>query len=964
MEIVFITDENYALATRVAVRSAMQNAVADSAQPLTVHVICVETTPLTVAKFRALGARVIEKDNRFAGVGQEHRHVSKAAMWKFDLPKVFPELDRILYLDSDVIVSGDLREFYDLEFAGNYAAMARDISTHDPRYHEKLGLRDYFNSGVILLNLAAMRHDNIPAQLLEYKINTHSIFMDQDAFNMVLGVRVVPVSRIYNVMLHAGRDALTELGGMENWRIIHYAARKKPWNDMSAPLVVTWMKHLSPEDFHTCLAAWFASERGKTNALERTVSDLKKRLAKLEKSRFFWRALFYEKRVDTDGGVKRKFKLFGLGIWSLRKRQNLRVARVLGVKISWHHGLVLIDPASGLRYLDRARADKKINRLRKSGVLARHRQRRLIVSLTSFPARMYDIHYCLYSLLTQQCQPDRVILWLAPAEFPNGEGDVPPTVTRLKKFGLEIRWCEDLKSYKKLLPALAAFPDEVIVTADDDIFYPPDWLEKLSAAHRQRPGLIHCHRAHFLFNGGAQSVPYHQWRKCVSGSAPSVFNFLTGCGGVLFPPGVFHPDVTRRELWQKLCPTTDDVWFWGMAVLRGTKINVVNDHTARLVYVNLARETRASGEPTLVSVNLFNGGNERALNNLLAAYPALTVALQAARYDELGQLPLGRAVSRISSHAAPGAPKVSVVVPVFNVEKFLPRALDSLAAQTLADLEIICVDDGSTDGSAAMLRRYADRDRRYKIITQPNGGAGAARNAGLAAATGETLIFLDSDDYFQPLMLEKLYTQLTVSGADLCCCNYDEDDAGTVRPGRKIMENLFARGQTLTGADCPAWLFQLTNGAPWNKLWRADFVRQTGVGFGAQDTAEDTVFVYRHMATAKITRVGETLLRYTVRRKGALTADKAANLRDTICAYTVLHRQLAALGLARELNDTYYRAFANSLKCRFAPDTRRRIADRDLKLLRDFLRSALWRHIEEPVPKRDELVENLKRLSI
>ncbi|MDR1305148.1 MAG: hypothetical protein LBK76_08005 [Verrucomicrobiales bacterium] len=648
MEIVFITDENYALATRAAIRSVLANATGGAATPLTVHVICVATTPLTMEKFRALGARVIEKDNRFAGVGAAHPHVSKAALWKFELPNVFTDLDKILYLDGDVIVSGDLRELWHTDLADDYVAVVRDVGVHNQL--ARLGLSDYFNSGVMLLNLAAMRRDDVPGKLLEYKTQPgiNPGFMDQDAFNVTLSAGARLVGMQWNVLLtRRNQPEYAALDGVANWKIAHFCGREKPWNDMGAPLVATWLKYLSPEDFHTCLAAWFARERDKINALERTVSDLEQRLASLAKARYFWRVLFYEKRVDADGGVKRKFKLFGLGIWSLRKRQNLRVARVLGVKISWHRGLVLTDPASGLRYLDRARADKKINRLRKSGVLARHRQRRLIVSLTSFPTRMYDAHYCLYSLLTQQCRPDRVILWLAPAEFPNGESDVPPTVTRLKKFGLEIRWCEDLKSYNKLLPALAAFPDDIIVTADDDIFYPPDWLAKLYAAHRQRPGLIHCHRAHFLFNGSAEFLPYRQWRKCVSGSAPSVFNFLTGCGGVLFPPGALHPDVTRRELFQKLCPTADDVWFWGMAVLRGVKINVVNGHTARLVYVNLARETRASGEPILWSVNLLDGGNDRALNNLLTAYPALTVTLQTARYDELEQLPLGRAASRI-----------------------------------------------------------------------------------------------------------------------------------------------------------------------------------------------------------------------------------------------------------------------------------------------------------------------------
>ena len=94
--------------------------------------------------------------------------------------------------------------------------------------------------------------------------------------------------------------------------------------------------------------------------------------------------------------------------------------------------------------------------------------------------------------------------------------------------------------------------------------------------------------------------------------------------------------------------------------------------------------------------------------------------------------------------------KVSVIIPVYNVEPYLKQCMDSVVGQTLKDIEIICVDDGSTDGSLDILREYAAEDNRIQIIEQKNAGAGAARNNGMRHATGKYLSFLDSDDFFEP----------------------------------------------------------------------------------------------------------------------------------------------------------------------------------------------------------------------
>ena len=253
---------------------------------------------------------------------------------------------------------------------------------------------------------------------------------------------------------------------------------------------------------------------------------------------------------------------------------------------------------------------------------------RLIVSLTSYPKRMYDIHLCLYSLLTQDLKPDKVILWLAEEQFPHRSKDVPKKVRDLKKFGLEIKWCSDLKSYKKLIPALQQYPDACIVTADDDIYYPENWLRGLWETQQHTGAGVVAHRCHEAAYEGDAFLPYAKWSKCIEREDLSYANFMTGAGGILYAPGCFHPDIMNVAKFQELCPHGDDIWFWTMALLNGTKIAIPPQPYRNLVYTNPEREVNANDDGTLFAVN-GAGGNDVQLANVLAAYPELGALLQA-----------------------------------------------------------------------------------------------------------------------------------------------------------------------------------------------------------------------------------------------------------------------------------------------------------------------------------------------
>lgn len=164
-----------------------------------------------------------------------------------------------------------------------------------------------------------------------------------------------------------------------------------------------------------------------------------------------------------------------------------------------------------------------------------------------------------------------------------------------------------------------------------------------------------------------------------------------------------------------------------------------------------------------------------------------------------------------NSNTSPRKPKISIIVPVFNVEKYIYRSLDSLLSQTFTDFEIILVDDGSTDNSASICDDYASKDKRIKIIHKENGGVASARQTGTDAACGEYIIHADPDDWVEPTMLEELLARAEQTGADVTICDYYVSDNSGCRYVCQQPPNMDAESVLCA-------LFHKLHGSLWNKL--------------------------------------------------------------------------------------------------------------------------------------------------
>ena len=254
-------------------------------------------------------------------------------------------------------------------------------------------------------------------------------------------------------------------------------------------------------------------------------------------------------------------------------------------------------------------------------------------------------------------------------------------------------------------------------------------------------------------------------------------------------------------------------------------------------------------------------------------------------------------------------PVVSVIVPVYNVEQYLPQCLDSIVNQTLENIEIICVNDSSTDNSLNILNHYAEKDSRIKVVTQPNGGAGAARNRGLSLAAGKYLSFLDSDDFFEPDMLELAYNKAVCDKADFVVFQSDQyytDRKEFVSVPWTLREKEIPPYTPFNHRQMTDNIFKVFVGWAWDKLYDREFVEKNHLRFQEQRTSNDMLFVFSGVAVAKRISVVKKVLAHQRRdAKDSLSKTRENSWHCFYDALSALRDRLKSEGLYDELEKDY-----------------------------------------------------------
>ena len=306
--------------------------------------------------------------------------------------------------------------------------------------------------------------------------------------------------------------------------------------------------------------------------------------------------------------------------------------------------------------------------------------------------------------------------------------------------------------------------------------------------------------------------------------------------------------------------------------------------------------------------------------------------------------------------------KVSIIIPVYNAEKYLGKCLESLLSQTLQEMEIICVDDGSSDGSPEILKRFQERDGRVRILTQENQYAGAARNNGMKEAQGEYLLFLDADDFFENTLLEKVYNQGKKMEADIVLFGAKQynDKTGIVSPASWYFKrDALPRENPFSGKTENTDVFALVTPAPWTKLFRREFVEKQGLSFQGLQNSNDVYFVLTALALAeKITYVDEELVFYRVGMKGSLQGSKSLHPDCFIEAYAGVYHELQRRGIYERYEEGFMNILlsgcAHNLRTVTDWELRRRICERMAEP--EFAEMGLMERREEYFRRKEDFV--------
>lgn len=259
--------------------------------------------------------------------------------------------------------------------------------------------------------------------------------------------------------------------------------------------------------------------------------------------------------------------------------------------------------------------------------------------------------------------------------------------------------------------------------------------------------------------------------------------------------------------------------------------------------------------------------------------------------------------------------KVSIIIPVYNTQQYLSQCLDSVLNQTLKEIEVICIDDGSTDESPKILKSYAIKDSRLKVITQKNSGAAACRNNGINAAQGEYLWFVDSDDWAETNACELAYKQAKKDNADILIFDANVWTGECFNKYPSINRKLLPPETLISPKDLPDEIFSICSDVPWNKLYKADFVKKHQLVFQNLSSYNDVGFVKLALVFAdRISGLYKICYHYRDNAVGAISRSRRKHSYNAVKVIAYLKEALEK----HNMLDYYKKSFWTQTKAAFS----------------------------------------------
>ena len=568
--VVYLTDDNYVMPTCVSIVSVFESVA--NPESTFVYIVGVDLNVQSRDRFFDLqknykNIELIDKTNLkdTEGLANES-HVSTTALYKFYLGELFESYSRILYLDCDVVMRQDVFEVLSqIDLKDKYAAVVKDIRAmvrYVPNSLVRLGVsnhRSYFNSGVMYLNLEKMRADKIFEKLLAYKRKKLDSFMDQDALNVCFEDKLLYLPPSFNFMTWGFSSMfpaeMESFYGLENYKglkgllsdsyILHFTGKWKPW-EYSLKVYSKIFKYYYMK------------------------SPYKHIPLKLKRDPFWGKRVLDKVSIILmyifPYGVRGCFYQYRKGDRSLKVA--LKEAVSAAVRFTTPHLMakLLIYLKNKLKYF-RSFVDL-------GGLNGVERSQRIVVSFTSIPSRIKFAQRVMSCLLHQTLAPDVIVLYLD--QEIEGRVKLPWLMRRLiQKRLVKVRFVEDIGPHTKYFYAMQDFPEDVIITVDDDVDYPKDLVRNLFESYNRFPDCISANRVHRIrLKNEKEFLPYNDWAHRVTSykAAPSHKLIATGVGGVLYPPGLMDPILYDKKTICELCPFADDIWLKFVQLVSDVKV--------------------------------------------------------------------------------------------------------------------------------------------------------------------------------------------------------------------------------------------------------------------------------------------------------------------------------------------------------------------------------------------------------
>lgn len=256
-------------------------------------------------------------------------------------------------------------------------------------------------------------------------------------------------------------------------------------------------------------------------------------------------------------------------------------------------------------------------------------------------------------------------------------------------------------------------------------------------------------------------------------------------------------------------------------------------------------------------------------------------------------------------------PLVSIIVPIYNVEQYISRCVDSILSQTYNNIEVILINDGSTDGSRDVIEKYS-RDSRCLIIDKPNGGASSSRNMGINVAKGEYIYFIDSDDYITNTAVELLVNRMVETGADFCCYRIAFfSDSKTYISGQNFDYNIIEDKAAIVE---DAFLSRNIKISPWAKIFSASFLRNHTLKFKEGIINEDALFTMLCAVSANKVAFMNTVLYYAYQRPGSVSRNlREESITSYFVVYSEMYSTLQRLNLLNQYSKYLYASITKQI---------------------------------------------------